>query len=216
MLCVSISEPSVKKILNLIKKSEIAEVRLDLMDLSDQDIEKVFSGGGKIIATCLSGKFSDEQRKNKLKKAIESGASYVDIELDAPDGFKKELVSAAHKRNCKVILSYHNFTGTPPTDELSKMVDASFAEGADIAKIACLANSEADALRILSLYTKHKNLVALGMGENGRITRVASLLMGAPFSYVSTGTAKETAPGQITEKQMKKVMEGLAKGASIK
>ena len=129
MLCVSISEPSVKKILNLIKKSEIVEVRLDLMDLSDQDIEKVFSGEGRIIATCRAGKFSDEQRKNKLKKAIESGASYVDIEIDAPDGFKRELVSAARKHNCKVILSYHNFTGTPPTDELSKMVDAKFRTG---------------------------------------------------------------------------------------
>jgi 3-dehydroquinate dehydratase I len=211
MLCVSISEPSLKKVLNLIRKSEIAEVRLDLMDLSDQDIEKVFSGESKIIATCFAGKFSDEQRKKKLEKAIESGASYVDIEIDAPDAFKKELISSAHKHNCKVILSYHNFSETPPTDELAKMVDACFAQGADIAKVACLANSESDAARILSLYAKYKNLLALGMGENGRITRVASLLMGAPFSYVSTSTAKETAPGQITRKQMEKVLEVLAK-----
>jgi 3-dehydroquinate dehydratase-1 len=211
MLCVSISEPSVKKILNLINKSEIAEVRLDLMDLSDQDIEKVFSGEGKIIATCCAGKFSDEQRKKKLEKAIESGASYVDIEIDAPDAFKEDLISSAHKHNCKVILSYHNFNETPPTDELAKMVDACFAQGADIAKIACLAKSESDAAIILSLYAKYKNLVALGMGENGRITRVASLLMGAPFSYVSTGTAKETAAGQITRKQMEKVLKGLVK-----
>jgi 3-dehydroquinate dehydratase I len=211
MLCVSISEPSVKEILKLIRKSEIAEVRLDLMDLSDQDIEKVFSGEGKIIATCCVGKFSDEQRKNKIKKAIESGASYVDIEIDAPVAFKKELIPWAHKHNCMVILSYHNFNETPPTDALDKMVDACFAQGADIAKVACLANSESDAARILSLYAKHKNLVALGMGEKGKITRVASLLLGAPFSYVSTGTAKETAPGQINRKQMKKVLEGLAK-----
>jgi 3-dehydroquinate dehydratase-1 len=211
MLCLAISEGSVKKILNLIKTSEIAEVRLDLMDLSDRDIEKVFSAEGKIIATCRAGKFSDDQRKKKLKKAIESGASYVDIEIDSPDAFKKELISSAHKHNCKVILSYHNFDGTPPTDELNKMVDASFAQGADIAKVACIANSESDAVRILSLYAKHKNLVALGMGENGRITRVASLQMGAPFSYVSISTAKETAPGQINRKQMRKVLEGLAK-----
>jgi|WetSurSiteA1Bulk_404760.scaffolds.fasta_scaffold01724_5 3-dehydroquinate dehydratase-1 len=216
MLCVSICEPSVKKILSLIRKSEIAEVRLDLMDLSDQDIEKVFSGEGRIIATCCAGKFSDGQRKNKLKKAIESGASYVDIEIDAPDAFKKELISSAHKHNCKVILSYHNFNQTPPTDALDKMVDACFAQGADIAKVACLANSESDAARILSLYAKHKNLVALGMGEKGKITRVASLLLGAPFSYVATGTAKETAPGQITKKQMEKVLEGLAKLNSVK
>ena len=216
MLCVSISEPSVNKILNLIKKSEIAEVRLDLMDLSDHDIEKVFSGEGKIIATCRAGKFSDEERKIKLKKAIESGASYVDIEIDAPDAFKTELVSSARKHNCKVILSYHNFIGTPPTDELNKMVDASFAQGADIAKVACLANSESDALRILSLYAKHKNLVAFGMGERGKMTRVASLRMGAPFSYVSTSPAKETAPGQITSKHMTKVLEGLPKRDSMK
>jgi len=216
MLCVSISEPSVRKILSLVRKSEMAEVRLDLMDLSDQDIETVFSGGGKIIATCRAGKFSDEQRKKKLEKAIEAGASYVDIEIDAPDRFKEELVSTARRHNCKVILSYHNFTETPPTDELSKMVDASFAEGADIAKIACLANSESDTARILSLYAKHKNLVAFNMGEKGRITRVASLLMGAPFSYVSTGAANETAPGQITKKQMKTVLKELGKGAPIK
>jgi 3-dehydroquinate dehydratase-1 len=216
MLCVSISEPSVRKILKLIKQSEIAEVRLDLMDLSDQEIVKVFSSEGKIIATCRAGKFSDEQRKRKLKKAIESGASYVDMELDAPGSFKKELISSARRHNCKVIISYHNFNGTPPTDELNKRVVASFAQGADIAKVACIASSESDALRILSLYAKHKNLVALGMGESGRITRVASLLMGAPFSYVSVGAGKETAPGQINKQQMKKALRGMAKGASMK
>jgi 3-dehydroquinate dehydratase-1 len=215
MLCISISEPSVKKILNLIRNSEIAEVRLDLMELNDQEIEKVFSCEGKVIATCCAGKFSDGQRKKKLKKAIESGAAYVDIEIDAPDAFKKELISSARKHKCKVILSYHNFNGTPPTDELNKMVDASFAQGADIAKVACLANSESDAARILSLYGKYKNLVALGMGESGRITRVASLLLGAPFSYVSITGAKETAPGQMTRKQMENILEELKKRDSI-
>jgi len=209
MICISISEPSLDKILEFIGKAEMAEIRLDLMDLSDLEIEKIFSQPVKLIATCRQGKFNDEERKKKLIKAIQSGASYVDIEIESNDDFKKEIKKIAKSHKCKLIISFHDFDKTPSTEELNKIVDDCFSEGADIAKIACKANTENDAVRILSLYVHHKNLVALGMGEKGMITRVASLLLGAPFSFASIGTGKETASGQIEFEDMKKIMNKL-------
>ena len=209
MICISISEPSLDKIIEFIGKAEMAEIRLDLMDLSDMEIEKVFSQSVKLIATCRQGKFNDEERKNKLIKAIQSGASYVDIEIESSDYFKNEIKKIAKAHKCKLIISFHDFDKTPSTEELNIIVGNCFTEGADIAKIACKANTENDAVRILSLYINHKNLVALGMGEKGMITRVASLLLGAPFSFASIGSGKETASGQIEFEDMKKIMNKL-------
>ena len=188
MICLSISEPSLDKILEFIGKAEMAEIRLDLMDLSDLEIEKVFSQPVKLIATCRQGKFNDEERKMKLIKAMQSGASYVDIEIESSSEFKNEIKKIAKAHKCKLIISFHDFDKTPSTEELNIIVGNCFTEGADIAKIACKANTENDAVRILSLYINHKNLVALGMGEKGMITRVASLLLGAPFSFASIGS----------------------------
>ena len=209
MICVSISEPSLDKILEFIGKAEMAEIRLDLMDLSDLEIEKVFSQPVKLIATCRQGKFNDEERKMKLIKAMQSGASYVDIEIESSSEFKNEIKKIAKAHKCKLIISFHDFDKTPSTEELNIIVGNCFTEGADIAKIACKANTENDAVRILSLYINHKNLVALGMGEKGMITRVASLLLGAPFSFASIGSGKETASGQIEFEDMKKIMNKL-------
>jgi 3-dehydroquinate dehydratase len=42
------------------------------------------------------------------------------------------------------------------------------------------------------------------MGEASAFTRIASLFYGAPFTYVSMGTA--TAPGQLTLEEMRTVL----------
>ena len=209
MICVAISEPSLDKILVLLRNVEMAEIRLDMMDLSDKEIEIVSSQPVHLIATCRLGKFNDRERKKKLIKAIESGAAFVDIEIETSDDFKNEIKKVAKAHQCKIIISFHDFDKTPSDEDLNKIVEDCFAAGADIAKIACKANTEEDAERILSLYVKYKNLVALGMGEKGMNTRIASLLLGAPFSFASIGAGKETAPGQIELEEMKKILDKL-------
>jgi 3-dehydroquinate dehydratase-1 len=83
-------------------------------------------------------------------------------------------------------------------------------EGADIVKIATTVQNKADAARILSLYEHYQSLVALGMGDEGKITRIASPLLGAPFTFAAPNTSK-TASGQMTDVEMStiyKIIEG--------
>jgi 3-dehydroquinate dehydratase type I len=53
--------------------------------------------------------------------------------------------------SCRVILSSHNFTTTPPAEELQRLARDMHAAGADIVKIATMANDVVDSATVLSL-----------------------------------------------------------------
>ncbi|HEX2395090.1 MAG TPA: type I 3-dehydroquinate dehydratase, partial [Bacteroidales bacterium] len=140
----------------------MAEIRIDLAGLKNDDIRKVFSSGKKLIATCRPGKINDDDRKDMLKIAVEAGATYVDIEYEAPPEYKNELIDHAHKHQCDVIISYHNYDRTPELEELEKIVHDIYIQGADLAKIATHVNMNRDNSKILSLYKAPGRLVAVG------------------------------------------------------
>ncbi len=120
-------------------------------------------------------------KKNILKSAIRHGASYIDIEVESNDAYKNELKKAAADAGCESIVSYHDYEKTPVMRELEQIISWCFEGGADLAKIACQVNSISDAARLLSLYSLGKPVISIGMGEAGRITRIAAPLLGAPL-----------------------------------
>ncbi len=208
MICVSIGDTNTLDVFLNENIADIAEIRLDLIKPLKEDIPGIFSRHpDKLIATCRPGYCSDARRGSLLKVAIESGAGWVDVEIDSEPVFMDEIINFAKSRKCKVILSYHNFTTTPSVAELEELTSLCFKRGGDIAKIACMANRTSDVARILSLYSKYTNLLALSMGEMGKISRIAALSLGAPFTYVSLQEAKSTAPGQMTLNEMKTILD---------
>jgi len=206
MICVCLAEKNIDDFLSVVNQFELAEIRMDLTSLSDSDIQLLFSQPTALIATFRPEKIPEAQRARKLQLAIESGASYVDIEIENDEPFNNKIIASAKKHNCKIIISYHNFNATPTSEELNQIINQAFKQGADIAKIACMVNDKADNVRLLSLYDNKKPVVALGMGELGKITRIASLYLGAPFTMVSANTSRSTAPGQIDYKTLKELM----------
>jgi 3-dehydroquinate dehydratase-1 len=210
MICVSIAEPDYLNCKKALEKTECAEIRMDMMDLKESEIQEIFSYPGKdIIATCRPGKdkYNDEERLEKLKTAITSGATFVDVEIETSEAFKGEIIPIAVQNKCKVIVSFHDFEKTPSSSELEDIVEQCFEQGADIAKVACMIHSKQDISRILSLYDRDNNIVAIGMGELGKITRIAAPFLGAPFTYASLNSGKETAKGQLTKHMMEKILE---------
>ncbi len=212
MICVSIGEPTLNDCLAAIKGLEMAEVRIDKTALSLVDIKQLFGEPVKLVATCRPGPRADEQRLAALLAAIDAGAAYVDIEIDAPAAFSQGVLAAARKKGCKVIVSYHNFTETPLRHYLLQVIEDCFDRGADIAKVVCRVQNSQDCVRILSLYESRKNLVALGMGPLGVITRIAAPFLGAPLTYASLGPGKETAEGQPDLRTLEMVMKFLKNG----
>ncbi len=197
MICVSLAGISFQECVKWIAKTEFAEIRIDQLDLSDDQFGSLFAMKKKTIATCRPGK-DDDQRLALLKLAIESGAGYVDIEYESDATFRTELLNYAHSHNTLAIISYHNFDLTPSGDELEKIIKQSFKWGADRAKITTTANSREDCSRVMALYENHQNIIAFCMGKIGTITRVAAPLLGADFTYASISKALATAPGQLT------------------
>lgn len=213
MICLCIGKPSVALCQELLPGVELAEIRLDGADLSGNEIQRIFTLHANLIATYRPnfGAESTEKRKMALLTAVEAGAAYVDIEIEADTLYKKEIMQAARLQKCQVILSYHNHENTPSKKQLETIIEQCFSQGADIAKIVCQVHSEADSARILSLYDYpgrlHRGkITALGMGEKGKITRLAALLLGAPFTYASQSEGKETAPGQLDKKTLEKIL----------
>jgi 3-dehydroquinate dehydratase type I len=212
MICVSIAEPTLDDCLAAIKGLEMVEVRIDKTALSLVDIKQLFSEPVKLIATCRPGTKTDEERLAALLTAIEAGAAYVDIEVDAQGPLREAVVAAARKKGCRVIISYHNVTETPLRHYLLQIIEDCFDQGADIAKVVCRVQGPQDCVRILSLYESRKNLIALGLGECGVITRIAAPFLGAPLTYAALSAGKETVEGQPDLQTLQAVMKFLKHG----
>ena len=214
MICVSIADVSAAEATEMLKSLKLAELRLDRIQCTYDDFDSFFSGNAETIATCRPALGQNEdKRKDTLIQAIEKGASMIDIEVECSDHFKEEVIKAARKHSCKVIISYHNYEKTPVMRELEQILHWCFESGADIAKIACHADSAEDSARLLALYSYGRPLVSIGMGEAGKITRIAAPLLGAPFTYASAGESNKTAPGQFEHKKLEEIIS-MIKGKS--
>ncbi|MBN2341204.1 MAG: type I 3-dehydroquinate dehydratase [Deltaproteobacteria bacterium] len=204
MICVSLVKKNVSDVMEALKKVRLAEIRLETLTLTRDDVVTMFSADVRLVATCRANGQGEERRAEILRWAIEAGADYVDLEIETDSSFKAPLVQLAREKGCKVIVSYHNFEHTPDTEELHRIVETCFFHGADIAKVACHVETPSEAARIIGLGDHEKPVIPIGMGEMGRIARVAAPFVGSPFSYASMD-GEDAAPGQIDAKILEKM-----------
>lgn len=228
MICTSIQNKTYDEILALLDDPwiEMAEIRLDRCDLSDEEIEDLFANTDTpLIATCRIVEVGAKEAERRLGVAIRAGARFADLEVEADAGFSKRFRSACEECGTEIIRSFHDFSGTPDLEYLQQVRDRCYRYGADIAKIVVTAHSAADAARVMALYgagapcgTQSRplpvadGLVAFAMGDAGRDTRISCLKAGAPFSYASLSDAEATASGQIDYITMHREVYGSWKG----
>jgi len=206
-LCLSIANQSFNACKSWLKQVELAELRLDLLDFTNVELAELLSLDTSIVATCRFGNKSIPNRKEILKLAIDLGVDYIDIELDANPDFVSEILQYAKQKSCKVILSYHNFERTPGADQLQNIIEEAQLKRPDYIKLATLTQTKEDNDNILKLYENYDHLIAFGMGEFGRTTRIDCLKLGAEFTYVAGKAGAETATGQYTYKEMREILE---------
>lgn len=226
MICTCIQNKNLDEIFALLEAGniEMAEIRLDLCpELDEEDIESLFSGTDiPLVATCrIAGCASMQEAERRLKTAIQAGAKYVDLELEAPAPMGKRIRRAARECGTTLIRSYHNFDCTPDADTLEEMVTKCRIFGSDVIKVATMAHCPEDVARVMDLYgmtypdgrqQEEGTLVAFCMGEAGKESRLECLRRGAPFTYVSLGEGDGTAPGQWTLAGMNEVVYHDAQG----
>jgi 3-dehydroquinate dehydratase type I len=210
-LCVSIPALPLAQVPQLVEKSDLAEVRLDLLQPTVKEVQELFAlHGKKMIATCRPGHHTEIERTALLRVAIDAGCAYVDLELDAPLVFLQYLIPYAKAKGCKLILSYHNYIDTPSLESLAETIIDAKEAGADIVKIATMINIPQDMALLLALYEHFPNIIVFGLGEMGKISRLTSLFLNAPFAYVSPDGMEATAPGQFSESEMRALLQHFA------
>lgn len=132
--------------------------------------------------------------------------SFLDVDHFTQVKYIKKIISMAHRHGSKVIVSFHDFKKTPSLNALFSIVKKSFALGADIVKIATFINHFEENVILFEL-TKRisghgKKIIALGMGEKGKISRIGTPLLGGYLTYVAFDKKHRTASGQMILKNV--------------
>lgn len=189
--------------LDSIRDLRLAEIFFELEQLKKPClfVNKAPFEGGDFLGT-------PEARVETLVEVLERGAAYVDVALATESKWIRRLISVK-KKNSHLILSYHNFKETPPLAALKRTVRQARKKGADIVKIATFVPSIEVNVTLLELLRWGKAegipMIVVGMGEHGRLTRIAAPLLGSVMHYAPLGRGQETAPGQLTQEELKSV-----------
>lgn len=216
MICTTIQNRTLEEIIGLLEGSEpriqMAEIRLDRCPLDIEEIESLFSSSDTpLVATCRvvdDGNGTWEEAEEKLTTAVEAGAAFLDLEIEAPKEVGKRLRRACTEYGTTMIRSSHFFAGTPSDDVLRNTVEKCRKFGGEIVKIAAMAKYGEDVARVLELYSQEQTsqrqaeLIAFSMGETGRASRLECLRLGSPFTYAALNDNEAAAPGQWTYSEM--------------
>ena len=231
MICTTIQNKTAEQILEALEKCEMAEIRLDSCVLSARETEDVFTSDVPLVATARISEIMKNEpalqdlpeasreakavqiAEKRLVRAIEAGARYVDVEIEAPKQMSKRVRSAAHENGTVFIRSYHDFEGTDSLEALKAVVEKCKYHGADIVKIVTTAGSEADVQKVMALYDwkgeeapAAGELIAFCMGDAGRQSRIECLKKGAPYTYAALSEDDTAAPGQWPADEMCKAV----------
>jgi 3-dehydroquinate dehydratase-1 len=208
--CLVLTESSVKRALSIVEMFDLIELRLDICGFKTSHLKGIFALGKEIIATYREDSSKASNHKmDQLKAAIELGAKYIDIEIELDEKQQEELIIHAKGYGVKVIISYHNYEKTPRIEELKEIISKARQKGADLVKIATKVNFRNDCLTLFNLYEGEENLIAFGMGDDAKFTRVTALFLGSPFTYIYFLSQNKTAEGQLSYKEFDLMVKNL-------
>ena len=197
--------------------ADFAEIRFDFVSSNRMQaaIDAVKGIRSKAVFTLRSkdqgGKFagSEQERIEWLKKLAQQKPMLLDVELDT---IKENDELADFLEKTPILVSWHDFQQTPPSDELAHIL-SEMRIYSHYVKVVTTAKSVEDSLRLLELYESITGLhpVIFAMGDAGIVSRILCTIVGnAPFTY--TSLEKAVAPGQLTVKQMRKLYDRIASG----
>ena len=242
MICTTIQNRNYEQILAALEECEMAEIRLDRCELTAKETDELFTSDVPLVATCRINEIASNDAslqdltpqsreikamqiaEKRLIRAIEAGARYVDVELEAQKQMSKRVRQAAHENGTIFIRSYHDFEGTDSLEALKAIVEKCVYHGADMVKIVTTAHSEADVEKVMALYDwcreekvsgnekigalSDGGLIAFCMGDEGRRSRLDCLMHGAPYTYAALSEEEAAAPGQWAAADMCKAVYG--------
>jgi 3-dehydroquinate dehydratase-1 len=159
-----------------------------------------------------------DRRFAQVLEVAQSGlADIVDYELSEGAGRIEKLSKAIDNNKTKLLLSWHDFEATPDEGFIMDRFIAAQGLGANIAKVAAMANGPMDVLKLLAAPVKAKAdtvkipLVSIAMGRQGIISRLAGGYFGSDIIYASGSGC--SAPGQINIQNLRAAWHVLGCGS---
>ena len=216
-ICISVCAETADELIEQIKRAEdladVIEIRFDCLSKSEFNVfdENIMSSLYKKILDANSKKtllttfrqkeqggnntITQEERDYFWNSGYEIG--WADCEEDI---IEDSFYWLWDERIC----SYHDFNGVPAN--LLEIYYRLKATEADIVKIAFQTSDITDTIPIWKLLQKakseNKEIIPIAMGEAGKWTRILGLAHGAFMTYAALDAGQETAPGQVSAKDL--------------
>jgi 3-dehydroquinate dehydratase/shikimate dehydrogenase len=192
-----------------LKETRTVELRLDWLrndterHLFLQSLSRNRPRRATLLATCRravgGGKLQADASRELywLVQARSAGCQWCDLEMetfqDLPPGFVRQYPVPD-----RVLLSIHDFDGTPKLPRRVRVAPQSLVDGV---KIAAKSQTLSDAMRLLKLARQSEKFVAVPMGDVGLPARILALREGSELAYAPVGDS--TAPGQVSLHDLK-------------
>lgn len=223
-ICLPIIKQSIPEVLEIIEQQknnfDMFEIWVDylkengemiqnmLQDLSNNFAKKIIVVFRRQNAEPITMPF--EKRKIIIEKLANKNI-FLDLDLEQQT---KDLEVSKEKK-AKVIASFHDYKKTPRTSALVEIIKKMELFQPAIFKIATFCETEKDALHLLHLLLdlkeEKKDVIILGMGRKGLITRIFGSIWGNEIIFAPESSNEQSAPGQITKEQLEKIFSMINK-----
>lgn len=155
----------------------------------------------------------DEPGVADLYRAVcaQGAADIVDCEIAADPAHLAAVRDAARAAGVQLLLSFHDFDGTPPVAQLLERLRQAQSLGADIAKIAVMPQRRSDVLVLLQATLQASEelripVAGMAMGALGAVSRLCGGEFGSALTFAVGQQA--SAPGQLP-------LQALRRGLSV-
>jgi 3-dehydroquinate dehydratase I len=142
----------------------------------------------------------------------------MDFEMQNAPADVQRVRTLTRAHGLSLVLSFHDFQGTPATADLRERFAQAHSLGADVAKLAVMPRDMDDVHRLLGA-TLHASrtlpipVVSMAMGGLGAVSRLCGGVFGSALTF-AVGAAP-SAPGQIPIEDVRAVLAVLQRGTGI-
>lgn len=192
---VIFSRADFERALRMRNPPDLFELRLDAFGASADAIRnRIANLGAGIIITARhpreggANQLSSRKRRELLLTFLRR-AAWVDIELRSA-GALAAVFQAARKKSVRIIVSFHDFGGSPGAARLDELARQAKSLGPDIIKIATRTDTPAQLDRLLEFIERQRpagRVVAMGIGKLGRKSRLELARRGCALNYAHLG-----------------------------
>ena len=139
------------------------------------------------------------------------GFGLIDIELCHGPERAGRLLQMAGEKGVGVVLSKHDFSGTPPEEDITRTLLQMARMGPCLPKYAVTPRTPEDVLALLSATRRASReigpVITMAMGPLGKVTRVCGQLFGSCVTFGAGRNA--SAPGQLEARELYALLEAL-------